>query len=187
VLILVGTSLARQLPTIRSRSQVVRFGALSASDVAAVLSERPELLGARAGEVDLGALAADAGGSVTRAAAAADDAASEARDAVLACLDRSPGDPLRLDRVLRERSDAAGKDAASRRDRLRELVGAIVAHARRAMTVAATAGADAEPALAVIEACLDAEEAIDRNANLANVTSRLAERVAEAARSAPAL
>ncbi len=60
VLILIGTSVEVQLPTIVSRCQVVRFEALSAADVAAILLEQ----GVARDPADAARLAALGDGSV---------------------------------------------------------------------------------------------------------------------------
>ncbi|TWT90734.1 DNA polymerase III subunit tau [Pseudobythopirellula maris] len=183
VLILIGTSLARQLPTIRSRAQVVRFAPLDPTTAAQVLESLPEwTAGAPSeGRPDAETLARLARGSVSRALALSDGSAEEDRRAVLGCLERSVGDPLRLAKLLQERTDSAGKQASERRDRLRRLIGFLVESGREAMHAAAAAGTDPSGALSMVEACLDAEEAIDRNANLANVVARLAQQLAAAA------
>ena len=62
LLILIGTSEHRQLPTILSRAQVVRFQALSNSDLKQVLSSQP-----MPREVDLEKLINPSAGSVSRA------------------------------------------------------------------------------------------------------------------------
>src|SRR5438552_1578148 len=63
VLILIGTSEQRQLPTIRSRCQIVRFQPLAESDVAELLVEKELCTDATAAR----AAAAHSGGSLERA------------------------------------------------------------------------------------------------------------------------
>jgi len=77
LLILIGTSLARQLSTIRSRSQIVRFERLEASQVAEILQREPHSLD----PADAGRLATISNGSVSRALELAEGQLDQARHA----------------------------------------------------------------------------------------------------------
>lgn len=173
VLMLIGTSLARQLPTIRSRAQVVRFAGLDPPDVARVLTDPPHSLSAD----EAAALADASGGSVAAALAAADPSRREACDAVVACLDAPRVDPSRLARTLDDGAKSAGAEPRQRREHLSAMVGAAADHYRRRLREASACDAT----LAALDACLDADEALSRNANQTAVSQRLAIQLARTA------
>jgi DNA polymerase-3 subunit delta' len=180
VLILIGTSESKQLPTIRSRSQVVRFEPLSREIVERVLVEKQ--LVADADEARR--LAAQSEGSITRALALADPELWRFRDELLTALAREPLESYRLAQSLVPFVDAAGKEAPPRRARARQVVRFAVAFYRRLLhrqigagqpigdederyvTAAIKAGqTDSEASAARIERSLEALSHIDRNAN----------------------
>jgi DNA polymerase III subunit delta' len=182
VLILVGTSPARQLPTIRSRCQLIRFRPLDDALVAKLL-----LAGGHAeNEAAARRMAAHAEGSPRRAVELAEEAIWSFRETLLAQLAAPALDGLRAARATSEFVDAAGTEASARRARLR-LVGRFAAEFYRARLLAAQGAgvsddatvarfvqevqdrppADAAGLMACIERCLDAMEEIDRNANQA--------------------
>jgi DNA polymerase-3 subunit delta' len=119
VLILIGTSADRQLPTIRSRAQVIRFAPLEAETVAGILLERG-LAGDRAAAEKLGAYS---GGSVRRAVELADDELWTFRGRLLAALAERPLASVVLAAELVAFVEAAGKEASVRRERARQLIG----------------------------------------------------------------
>lgn len=179
VMILVGTALERQLPTIRSRCQIVRFRPLSADTVFRILDREAE-----PGQVDeprLRACAAAAGGSLARARLLLDPALAEFRGRLMALLAQRPLPGVELARETLAVVEAAGKEAPPRRARLKIVLESVIeflqAVVRRdvagdmpADPVLARAisswGGDAEAAAAAIGHTLDALDAIDRNANL---------------------
>jgi DNA polymerase-3 subunit delta' len=158
LLILIGTSPSRQLPTIRSRSQVVRFRGLDQGTIANVLVESGAVaerqLAMRAAEL--------AEGSVERARQLADPALWSFRDQLLAALAVSRIESVRLARAIQAFVDEAGKESSLRRDRLRMVVGFAVEFYRSKLRDDQVHGA----ILQDLEASLVALEQIDRNANL---------------------
>src|SRR5688572_29854914 len=86
LLILVGTSESKQLPTIRSRSQVVRFEPLSREIVERLLVEKRLV----ADPAEARRLAAQSEGSISRALELADPELWQFRDELLAALAREP-------------------------------------------------------------------------------------------------
>jgi DNA polymerase-3 subunit delta' len=120
VLILVGTSPQRQLPTIRSRCQIVRFQPLPAALVARCLLRR----GAATSEAEAAELAARAGGSVGKALQAADAELVGFRRDLWRLLGSGQPDRLELLKTVQGFVEKAGTDVAARRQRLREAVDA---------------------------------------------------------------
>jgi DNA polymerase-3 subunit delta' len=95
------------LSTVRSRCQRLRFGPLSVSEVAAVLTRDHEW-----DQADARAAAADAGGSVGRALSAAASDVSAARERAQVLLEQTArgGDPVRRLELVR---DLGGKRATA--------------------------------------------------------------------------
>jgi DNA polymerase III subunit delta' len=158
MLILIGTSPSRQLPTISSRSQVVRFRGLDVETVANILIESGAVadrqLAMRAAELSEG--------SIERARQLADPALWSFRDQLSSALAVSPIESVRLARSIQAFVDEAGKESSQRRDRLRVVVGFAVEFYRSKLRN----DQPHEANLQALEASLVALEQIDRNANL---------------------
>ncbi len=184
VLILIGTSPARQLPTIRSRCQMVRFGRLPEETVAELL--RREGLLDDPGRAEQLALFSE--GSLTLAVELDDPDLWSFRDTLLARLAEEPLESVEMAKAVGGFVDAAGKAAPARRARLRQIVrfasqfyrqlllaesGATVAdddELQRAAGRTLAAGAiRGQRTLFRLERCLDAAEQIERNANQATL------------------
>ncbi len=183
VLILIGTSVDKQLPTLRSRSQIVRFSPLHAAMVATLLQEHHGIDPAEARR-----LAEWSGGSVTRALEFADEGLWKFRKQLLGALEQPRFDSIALARPLLAFIDEAGKDAAPRRRRTRQIVGMAAEFYRQVMRGAAglplqgdvelkrsveqvllSNAVDQELSALRAERCLDAIEHVDRNANQATL------------------
>ncbi|HZZ28101.1 MAG TPA: DNA polymerase III subunit [Pirellulales bacterium] len=119
VLILISTSADRQLPTIRSRAQLIRFQPLPESLVARLLVER----GVATDADQARHLAAFSGGSLSRAAELSDPQLWTFRAALLQNLAESPFPSTALGQSLLKFVDEAGKEAPLRRVRLRWAIG----------------------------------------------------------------
>jgi DNA polymerase-3 subunit delta' len=117
LVILIGTSVQRQLPTILSRCQVVHFSALEDEQVRRLLVANkltePE-------QAD--ALAALSGGSLHAALENADAELRSFRRDLIADLGRPHWNAVELAKVVAKFVDSAGKEAPKRRRRLRQLV-----------------------------------------------------------------
>jgi DNA polymerase-3 subunit delta' len=120
VLILIGTSVEIQLPTIVSRCQVVRFEALPATDVAEILLAQ----GVARDPDDAARLAALGDGSVNRALGLADAGLERFRRAIIDELAGEHGfDPPALARRVLDHVKQAGKESVDQRRRASLLVG----------------------------------------------------------------
>jgi len=181
VMILVGTGLERQLPTIRSRCQVVRFGPLPPDTVRRLVAEELVRKGDETDAATIAAAAAASGGSLDRARLLLDAEVGAFRIRLLDWLGRRPLRGVELARELNAVVEAAGKEAPPRRTRLAALLDAAVEFYRAALRASAggetaadpalaravaTWAADADEAAAGLEATLDALDAIERNAHL---------------------
>ncbi|HEX4149203.1 MAG TPA: DNA polymerase III subunit delta' [Pirellulales bacterium] len=180
VMILIGTSAERQLPTIRSRSQIVRFRPLEPAVVARLLLE--------SGETDDQAaarrVAEHCGGSVQKASELLDPQLWSFRDDLLRRLGDLPLDTARLAPMLLAFIEAAGKEAPARRRRTRQVLDFVVefyrAVVRQVLGLPPTSDAALEhaagqaaagfehralAATACVQRTLDALGHIERNAN----------------------
>lgn len=174
VLLLIGTSLSRQLPTIRSRSQVIRFQPLKNEEVAAVLTATGKL---EEGQ-DANALARQSGGSVLKALAA-DGGQLEAFGVELQkTLSGETFDPVGLGTHIQDLVAEAGTEAALRRHRLRGIISTAIDFYRQQLRQIAAEGSLAESTLHRLDACLAALEHIDRNANQATLVQTWLNRLA---------
>lgn len=197
VLILIGTSEQRQLPTIRSRCQVVRFRPLGEREVKSILLSQ----GLLDSEQEAAEAAARSEGSVQRALEAGDPALAEFSAELIDQLSRREFDAPALAKATSAFVDAAGKESAAKRARLRQVVAAASEFYRRLMLALAgapaaghaTAGAVAnaarwwpggdEAAAWCVDACHDAHQAIESNANQATLLDCWLDELAGVARS----
>jgi len=180
VLILIGTSAAKQLPTIRSRCQVIRFRPLPAEVVEELLVGR---LGITDGDLAR-RLARYSGGSPERALELADPELWKFRTDLWSWLGQPRPDNVHFAPVAAAFIDAAGKDAAPRRARARLVVELAIEFHRALLRAlggqydtddeelrAAVNSAlrdwrgDQEIAAAALDRSLDALDHIERNAN----------------------
>ena len=116
LLILIGTSEQRQLSTIVSRSQIVRFSSLEASEVEQLLG-RLATDGVET-EVPAGELAAASNGSIATAVRLSEIETFEFRQQLLTYLAQLDPAWNEFTKTITTFVDAAGKDAASKRARL---------------------------------------------------------------------
>jgi DNA polymerase-3 subunit delta' len=178
VMILISQSMDRQLPTIRSRSQLIRFQPLPPD----VLARLIEDAGLAAGE-EARRLAAAADGSLERARLLADPAVAEYRDELESRLDRQGWNAASEARALLAFAEAAGKEAASRRRRLRIALGLMAEYYRDRIRREASAaeGGAGGPALEqlsdVVDRCLTAIDHVDRNAHPTAVVEAVCDEV----------
>jgi len=181
VIILVGTAVERQLPTILSRCRIVRFRPLDEESVCRILRAEAAAGDAAADDAAIRRAAAAAGGSLTRARLLLDPNLTAFHDTLQATLAARPLRGVELARETIAFVEAAGKEAPARRARARVAFEAAIdvcrTGLRRAVTGAGPQDADRarhadawaaheEEALRAIQASIDALDAIDRNANL---------------------
>jgi DNA polymerase-3 subunit delta' len=174
LLILIGTSPSRQLPTIRSRSQVVRFAPLDQRDVADILMQTDAMSdrtqATRAAELS--------DGSVECALQMADPTLSDFRHLLLRDLTSPLLESVRMARSVQAFVDEAGKEASKRRDRLRIVIHFAVDYFRTQLRESGAARPDA--IIHALDACLRSLEHVDRNANLGLVVQNWCEELAGA-------
>lgn len=171
VIILLGTSLQRQLPTIRSRCQIVRFDPPRSEEAIRILRMHPAAEDISDADIHQALEAAE--GDLGRAVMLLSDESREFRQSLAEALDEQPPAALPLARLISAFVEAAGTDAPPRRERMRQVSTLAAEHFRRRLRAAATAGQLTEAAVAEdlfrLNRCLDARYQIDRNANQATL------------------
>jgi DNA polymerase-3 subunit delta' len=180
VLILIGTTPAKQLPTIRSRCQLIRFRPLTLEIVAELLVSKQLVADA----AEARRLAQYSDGSVQRAIELADPELWTFRDTLFAGLAKPTLNSLPLAKSVASFVDEAGKEPSARRARFRQVV-AFAADFYRHLLHAQCGTAlsddkelqshiarsleggpgDGDVTAARLDRCLDAAAQIDRNAN----------------------
>jgi DNA polymerase-3 subunit delta' len=184
VLILIGTSPARQLPTIRSRCQLIRFQPLPTDAVAQLLISQ------RLVESDQEAerLAAQSEGSLQRALELADRDLWDFRAQLFEQLAGPTFNSVRLAKAAWAFVQDAGKEAPPRRERFRQVLGFATEFYRQLLRQMAGSGAvgdeelrrcvrlaasgwsgDAATAADSLDRCLEATAQLNRNANQATL------------------
>jgi len=186
VLILIGSSPDRQLPTIVSRCQVVNFAPLSPADVAELL---------RAGGVEDPALVERllplSEGSPGVARALSDPALWDFRTTLLQGLMTDRVDSVELSRQWMRFVEEAGKEAAAQRRRASLCLGLLLSFLQDALRLSLSAEPrlidplqqqavralaerlDADRILALMERCLEGDFQIDRRVQLVLVLEAL--------------
>ena len=196
VLILIGTSPTRQLPTIRSRCQLIRFLPLSEETVARLLVSKGLVTAGTtySGSAEAARLARFSEGSLQQAIDLADADLWSCRRTLLEKLSAQVLDCAGLAQTVSSFVDEAGKEASARRARLRRVVAFAADFYRRLLHARSNLPLPSDPELrgpleaavqrfghhvptvddamvaaACLERCLDALGQIDRNANQATL------------------
>ena len=164
LLILLGTSATKQLPTIRSRCQIVRFAPLSGQNLATILHK----IGA-VNTLEQGMRIAGQGGNggIEQALDWNDESLDSFRENLNRVLSLASPDYVKLASMVNGFVESVGKEPQAKRKRLRMVFAMALGHDR--LQLEKTAFSDAEKArlyIRRIEQTLDAMWQIDRNFNL---------------------
>ena len=199
LLILIGTSEQRQLPTIRSRCQVVRFNPLSEAIVVQLLLSNGECSDENLAKN----AAALSGGSLAKAIQWCDADFLEFRAALFEHLSQRDYELPPLAKTVTSFVEAAGKEGAEKRARMREVLTMGLEFYEQLMAVLSATPppprqdevlqkavaiaarwwpGDAEGAAACAEVCLDALAHVDANANLTTLAEWWLDELAQTAR-----
>ena len=179
ILLLIATGTDRQLPTILSRCQIVRFAPLGPTDLATILEEQG--IADRARRERLARLA---GGSVSRALALNDEGVWRVREELINGITAIRPNFARLAETWQHFYEEAGKDTASQRLRvslvIRFLIEALQQALRLALGTSITAMSPAEESnlrafanrlgpdrlLELIDRCIEADSRVERRVQL---------------------
>jgi DNA polymerase-3 subunit delta' len=192
VVILIGSAPERQLPTIVSRCQMVRFTGLSDDLVRKVLTEK-DMAEPRLRE----RLVRLSGGSPGLALTLAEPLMWKFRERLLAGLTARPIDSVELGKAWVEFVDEAGKDAAAQRRQAQLVLRLVIDVLADALAVSQGGQLrrttredealvrrlgeriDPDLLLAVLERCLEADAQIDRRVQLVLVLEALLDALAQ--------
>lgn len=178
ILILIGTSRARQLPTILSRTQIIRFNALSAEVLSKLLIQHNMVGDAIQAEK----IAQTAQGSLARAQEYSNSELEESLARLKPLLNPLKFDARRLVNEVTDYVNSAGKEAGVRRQHIRKLLNYVGQYYRHFLheccgNLELFHGKPTDIGqfipvdipLAAIDRCLEAEIQLDRNANQATL------------------
>ena len=183
VIFLIGSNEQRQLSTIRSRSQIVRFQGLPVEDIATLLMK----LNLVSDPAKASSIAGLARGSLAKAKAFLDDDFLTFRTEMLSKLHQPTLDFVGLSKAILANVQSAGEEGVFRRARLKSILEFAIEFYRSQLPTNAlqTSGGKPMPTLSVstasraLERCLAAQSEIDRNvtpaALLESWTTELAE------------
>lgn len=179
LLILIGTSLAKQLPTIRSRAQVMPFSPLPDDVIARWLLEW-ELVGQ---EADARRIAMAAEGSLDRARSLLVPELWQVEEQVVAALRRSTPDSPGMAEAIQRFVQESSKEAGPKREAALAVLGLVVEHFREKLRNEPDSPS-AETWMASVDRSMEAEFQVGRNVNLPNVLQAWADDLARFRRQA---
>jgi DNA polymerase-3 subunit delta' len=162
VVLLIGTSEQRQLPTIRSRCQLIRMGPLSLQDATRLLRDVHHVA---AGEAEIQQAIEISGGDLCVALRLLQQQATALRRSLTAQLSAGSPDPLVLSKIIRDHVENAGKESSVRRGAMRDAFSIAVQHYRHQLRQQAFASAPQAITLSRLERSVRALGEVDRNAN----------------------
>jgi DNA polymerase-3 subunit delta' len=162
IVLLIGTSEQRQLPTIRSRCQIIRLGPLGVDDATRLLREVHHV---QAEETQIHDAIEISGGDLHVAVRLLDEEADKLRQSLTAQLGCANPDPVALSRIISSHVDQAGKEAAKRRGAMRDVFSISVQHYRRMLRQEAFQDQARVGTLARLDRSVRALREVDRSAN----------------------
>ncbi len=184
LIFLIGTNEQRQLATIRSRSQIVRFGRLDASHVATLLLRNGILSDAN----EAGEVAVMANGSIGKATLLADAELRKFRSELYAMLAQRPMDFVGISKAMLAQSQSVGEEGSARRTRLKLLFSFACDFYREILLddnspQATTKNSRVRLSMATVaramDSCLTAQSEVDRNLTPAGLLESWAAKQAE--------
>ncbi|MEM9645394.1 MAG: AAA family ATPase [Planctomycetota bacterium] len=170
LILLIGTSEQRQLPTIRSRCRILRFIPPTGPDAARLLRSAHEV-DATDEQIDVSVRMAAGDLHVAARLLRGDD--QQWRSALAELLSQVNVDPTGLAKLINARVEDAGKEPSRRRDALRDVFSFSIQHFRQHLrhTVSAFSNGetDTTPTLNRLDRCMRAIREVDRSANQATL------------------
>lgn len=172
LLILLATSMERQLPTILSRCQVIPFRPLNRDDLRTLLTEWGI---AEPAEQDR--LIRLAGGSPGRALALNDPSLWQFREQLIKELESARPDGDRLCTAWRKFAEEAGKVSAQQRERVMLSLQLLLEHYREKLREVAEDEYQTDAVCEAVEACLEAEVQLKRYLQIALILESLCDKL----------
>lgn len=161
VILIIGTVEQQQLPTIRSRCQIIRF-TLNQKNAKRLLRE---VHGINVSEEQLDEAIEIAGGNMHTALRLLDEASNDFHNDLTKLLLAQSPDPVKISRVLTEKMTSVGKDAKKRRHALRDAFAIAVQNYRRKVRVLTYADDFDATTMSRLDRSVRAIHELDRNAN----------------------
>jgi DNA polymerase-3 subunit delta' len=162
IILLIGTSEQRQLPTIRSRCRIIRVGPLNVNDATRLLRELHQI---EASDEKIADAVETSGGDMHVAARLLSEESSEFHVAYSKQLSAENPDPVGLARLINGQVELAGKDASKRRSAMRDIFSISVQHYRRQLRREAMSSTFNAPTINRLDRSIRALREVDRNAN----------------------
>ncbi|MCD0460302.1 DNA polymerase III subunit [Roseiconus lacunae] len=166
VIILVGTSEQKQLPTIRSRCQVIRFRPLSDADAIRLIRDVHQCEASDEAMIEAVDIAA---GDISAALRLLDESTRQFRSALSDALGQRVPDPAMIRRIVTDRMEGAGKESPKRRAALRDVFAMCIGHYRKVMRDQASESQARMITLARLDRSVRALRELDRMANLSTL------------------
>ncbi|QDT09381.1 ATP-binding protein [Stieleria marina] len=162
VVLLIGTSEQKQLPTIRSRCQIIRFAPLNTDDASRLMREVHQV---ESTDEEVAAALEVSAGDMHVALRILSDTTDEFRGAFDSQLAAAAPDPVAISRIITKRVDEAGKDASKRRGAMRDVFSMAVQFYRRELRASAAADGVHPFTLNRLDRSVRALREVDRSAN----------------------
>ncbi len=175
IIILIGTSEQRQLPTIRSRCQTVRLGPLSRQDSCRLLRD---VHGIQEADERLEEAVEISGGDIHAALRLLQGESGAVRDGLIDLLESPTPDPVAIAKFLDQQVKEAGKEASKRRAKLKDIFSISVQHFRQQMRSEIFAGRLQPLTGGRLDRSLRAIRELDRSANQATLIECFASDIA---------
>ena len=176
LIILIGTSEQRQLPTIRSRCQIIRFAPLSTSQASQLLRS---VHGVDASDDAIANAIEVSGGDMQVALRLLTaEGADEFRQSLSSQLSGEHPDPMAIKRMITKRVEDAGKDASVRRGAMRDVFSMALQFYRGELRSRAQDSFVDDATLARLDRCVRALREVDRSANQASLIECFASDIA---------
>ncbi len=175
VILLVGTSEQRQLPTIRSRCQTVRVGPLSREASSRLLRE-VHACSEESGRIE--EAVEISGGDIHAALRLLQGESGKVREELVRHLGAAFPDPLAIAKFLTQQVNEVGKDASKRRSMLRDLFSISVQHYRQQLRIQVFQGRTLPVTSIRLDRSLRALRELDRSANQASLIESFASDIA---------
>lgn len=175
VIVLIGTSEQRQLPTIRSRCQTVRVGPLSVESSCRLLKDVHEV------EVDdsiIEQAVEISGGDIHAALRLLEGESGKVRDGLIQHLRETEPNPVALAKYLNQQVNEVGKDPPKRRAMLRDLFSISVQHYRQQLREQVFQGHHSPVTRIRLDRSLRALRELDRSANQSTLIDSFASDIA---------
>jgi DNA polymerase-3 subunit delta' len=177
VVLVVGTSEQKQLPTIRSRCRILRLGPLSSDQTVRLLREIHQV---EAPESAIRAAVEMSGGDVHAAVRLLTSQSDQLRQALTRQLESAAPDPVMINRIISGHVNEAGKDAPIRRGAMRDAFSISLQFYRQRLRHQASASTVDEATLARLDRSIRALQEVDRNANQSTLIECFAADIATA-------